>query len=511
MVVLSMLGFWLVPASEDMKANFRLVIAALLLCTCTYCFLQAKDTLLVRPHPGFWRIIHGIGLFYFLFLATILILNVELGRGLMRLVTHERVSDPFQGTVDLQCQWTLTNWKIQLSKIWTLCHVGGFILKMCIFRDWSFCLANSLLFEFCELSFQWLVPELQECWWDSLILDTICNVTGMFLGTLVLRFFKSLSYDWSGGAPTMGVFRSFVLRVATPFYWSRWDWGFFLTFDRLLLTGYMMIFSLVLELNTFLQMYALDVPPPPMSWLLGARVILICALSVPATAEHYDYTNTRRRPGQNIWLICCLAIMEILVCAKYGAARFSKSFPGMSVVVPHLLSWALLSVWCFFRFAVVGTLQAQVQAETQMKSSGVFLPFSVSGKSQIKPLRNNDEVEMSLDPSAACTPRSVSRLVTPTVSFNNTGINNTGINNTGGDGVRNRRRQLSLDDDVSILSDGGHQGCKNESSTTPLEIEKDTKKRRCKWGVLYIVGLWVVEVPVFACFTPLLVLMRNYM
>jgi hypothetical protein len=45
----------------------------------------------------------------------------------------------------------------------------------------------SISFEVVELSLMWLIPEFQECWWDSVFLDMLgANMLGMFMGKLSL-------------------------------------------------------------------------------------------------------------------------------------------------------------------------------------------------------------------------------------------------------------------------------------------------------------------------------------
>merc|ERR1711874_69710 len=50
------------------------------------------------------------------------------------------------------------------------------------------CLVYSTMFEVMELTMQFLIPEFQECWWDSIVLDWACsNVLGMALGHFTLQ------------------------------------------------------------------------------------------------------------------------------------------------------------------------------------------------------------------------------------------------------------------------------------------------------------------------------------
>lgn len=41
----------------------------------------------------------------------------------------------------------------------------------------------SIAFELCELTFQHWLPNFNECWWDSWVLDVlVCNAIGIYTG-----------------------------------------------------------------------------------------------------------------------------------------------------------------------------------------------------------------------------------------------------------------------------------------------------------------------------------------
>ena len=49
-----------------------------------YSFLQGPSTCMVRPHPGFWRIVHGVIIIYLLALVFLLFQNVDDARHLLK-------------------------------------------------------------------------------------------------------------------------------------------------------------------------------------------------------------------------------------------------------------------------------------------------------------------------------------------------------------------------------------------------------------------------------------------
>jgi len=55
-------------------------------------------------------------------------------------------------------------------------------------RDWTLLWVISVGFELMELTFQHMLPNFNECWWDSWILDVlVCNFAGMWGGMKVCQ------------------------------------------------------------------------------------------------------------------------------------------------------------------------------------------------------------------------------------------------------------------------------------------------------------------------------------
>ena len=50
----------------------------------------------------------------------------------------------------------------------------------------------SLLFEFAEMSLQFVIPEFKECWWDSVFMDFLgANVLGIICGNMLIKYLNS--------------------------------------------------------------------------------------------------------------------------------------------------------------------------------------------------------------------------------------------------------------------------------------------------------------------------------
>jgi phosphatidylserine synthase 2 len=83
--------------------------------------------------------------------------------------------------------------------VFILCHVLGWFCKMLMIRDLRLTLVASVLFEVYELTFQHMLPNFRECWWDSLIVDiVVCNGLGILCGYYWLKFWKCADYNFLG-------------------------------------------------------------------------------------------------------------------------------------------------------------------------------------------------------------------------------------------------------------------------------------------------------------------------
>lgn len=56
----------------------------------------------------------------------------------------------------------------------------GSLLQALVIRDWALLWVLSIGFELMELTFQHMLPNFNECWWDSWVLDVaVCNLLGI--------------------------------------------------------------------------------------------------------------------------------------------------------------------------------------------------------------------------------------------------------------------------------------------------------------------------------------------
>ena len=85
-------------------------------------------------------------------------------------------------------------------------HTLGWWGKAVILRNYPMLWVLSVGFEFMELTFQHMLPNFNECWWDSWLLDVaLCNFIGLLAGMWTVR----------SGAPTkhMSAVQCMLMRV----------------------------------------------------------------------------------------------------------------------------------------------------------------------------------------------------------------------------------------------------------------------------------------------------------
>ncbi|CAI5737729.1 unnamed protein product [Hyaloperonospora brassicae] len=339
----------------DAAQSGRNALLAAALVFLVYCFLQTRDGLLTRPHPGVWRVVHGASVVYLLALAALVVQNRQRAMQAMQLVFPEVGSRPTTLTrgVTLQCDM---NWEAVtrgVSSIWFFAHVTGWWGKMCMFRDWRFCWVLSIAFELLELALQFVISDFQECWWDSLLLDMLgANLLGMCLGRVTLWLLESKEYDWSGRrGKKLGYFR-LALNQFTPFEWEQYHWEVFSSFKRFAEIVFAMVMCLITELNAFFMMTTLSIPKE--SNFNSYRLFLVFMIGIPAAAEYYEFITNPKcwRLGQNSWMVLSIAIFEVLVWIKFSADGVLFTQPPPDLVVYPIVAFAtMFSMWMllFFR------------------------------------------------------------------------------------------------------------------------------------------------------------------
>ncbi|KAH7622687.1 putative CDP-diacylglycerol--serine O-phosphatidyltransferase 2 [Nannochloris sp. 'desiccata'] len=180
-----------VDAAQTAYFNAKTGIWALVLVFLGYSVVQGPSTKMVRPHPAFWKLVHGMTVCYLLFWVYMLFQNVDDARLFLRHMYPELGVDLDERSYGGNCALILPNggginWPVIKATIFdefVVAHTLGWWGKALIIRDNVMLWIISISFELMELTFQHWLPNFNECWWDSWLLDVaICNAIGIVTG-----------------------------------------------------------------------------------------------------------------------------------------------------------------------------------------------------------------------------------------------------------------------------------------------------------------------------------------
>jgi phosphatidylserine synthase 2 len=333
-----------------------------------YCALQLRDSLLIRPHPGVWRIIHGIGLLYLLGIVYLLVFPANDARLILRGILLEVdpitnaplkiVNPPSHNSHSYgeDCRIYTPgdpggNFARVLESIdiFFLSHLLGWFMKALFLRDWRLAWVLSLSWELLEYSFQNILPNFIECWWDHWIEDfLLCNGLGLWLGMLTVNYLNVLKFDWTGTNRIDPLPQdpfsqlTLLLRQFTPYEFARYEWRLFDRPENFVAVCLLIFGMAIIELNTFFLKFVLYLPPshPLNVW----RLALWLLLSIPATHEYYDYVvlitaNTKSlQEKDELTIVSSTAISRIDITSVKQRRGSVKSLVTPSVSLQQHIS-----------------------------------------------------------------------------------------------------------------------------------------------------------------------------
>lgn len=196
------------------------------------------------------------------------------------------------------CALLLPGWRINWGAIkatvfdeFTVAHTLGWWAKALVLRDQALLWFISIAFELMEVTFQHWLPNFNECWWDSWVLDVaVCNAIGITTGMWTVRYFRSKEYNWRGISQQRGLAakaRRGLLQF-TPHSWDDFRWRAFSSPKRCLQCLVPVVIFLFFEVNHFFLKYELWVPPTNPLNTIRLLILLLMAL-----------------PGIKVGCVCC--------------------------------------------------------------------------------------------------------------------------------------------------------------------------------------------------------------
>ncbi|KAG5441338.1 Phosphatidylserine synthase 2 [Clonorchis sinensis] len=314
-----------------------------------------------RPHPAVWRVVFGASLFYFFALVLTVFLRLEEARQIiiwlypeLKHMKHCHILDKEYA---VNCSQVTFERVYSHMDIFALAHFAGWVVKTILLRHRMIAWTLSINWEITEIAFSHILPNFNECWWDSLLLDVlICNGLGIEVGMLLCRWLEIRDYRWDSIRDIRGA-RGKLKRAVLQFTPGSWTYTRWLHRDSSVLRSFLLSQLIIVwqlaELNSFFLKHVFIVKPShPLTQL---RLLLITLMSAPAIRQYYLYVIDPhvKRVGSQLWLFIATVLTETLVCFKLGSETFEHAILWNLVywVIWMILS-SFLTVWiCRYLFA----------------------------------------------------------------------------------------------------------------------------------------------------------------
>lgn len=341
---------------QEADQNLRMGLLGSLVVLVTLSAVYFPNTMLTRPHPAVWRVFLSLGLVYMLLLVFLLFQDVQAPYRLVRWYDPSLSPRIRERGYAEDCRvFTENNWFHFVDSMdeFVAAHFFGYVVKTIVLRDWRLVTGVSLGFELVEVSFQHILPNFLECWWDHLILDVLlCNGGGTLVGMLLLKWLRAKQYHFVTRAPK-GVHRK-LLKQLVPEKLEQYRWQVFESPKRLFAAALMLGLVLLQDMNTFTSKAMLQVEHE--HHLVCIRMALWALLAIPTTREFYDFIQ---RPSSTLGTTACVTmtgmLLETVVLTRmiYVGGHFSKPLMPLYIAIPWVFIIICFSLWVLLYFTLV--------------------------------------------------------------------------------------------------------------------------------------------------------------
>lgn len=323
----------------DVVTNAKRGVWATIAVFLGYCLLQAPSTILIRPHPAFWRFIHGIAVVYLVFLTFLLFQKRDDARQFLKYLHPDLGVELDERSYGADCRLYTPEKPNKFSNVYNtlfdefvIAHTLGWWGKAIMVRNLPLLWILSMGFEMAEVTFNHMLPNFNECWWDSIILDVfLCNWIGIWAGMKTVKYFDGKTYAWVGLSRQKSIIGKVrrSLGQFTPAYWDKDEWNPLQGPLRFVQVLTLIVIILTVEVNAFFLKFCLWIPP--LNPLNTYRLIIWWLIANPAIREYNTFLQTRKpikKLGAFCWLALAIAIVETLICIKFGRDLYPKPMPG---------------------------------------------------------------------------------------------------------------------------------------------------------------------------------------
>ncbi|RAL40221.1 unnamed protein product [Cuscuta campestris] len=329
---------------SDRSVSVKRGVWAMVAVYLAYSLLQAPSTVLTRPHPAIWRLVHGMAVIYLVLLTFFLFQKRDDARQFLKYLHPDLGFELPERSYGVDCRIYIPESRTNKFKNvydtlfdeFVVAHILGWWGKAIMIRNQPLLWVLSIGFELMELTFRHMLPNFNECWWDSIVLDIfICNWFGIWAGMRTVRYFDGKTYQWVGISQQPNIIGKVkrTLGQFTPACWDKDEWHPLLGPWRFLQVLSLCVGFLTVELNTFFLKFCLWIPPR--NPLIIYRLILWWLIAIPTIREYNSYLQDRKpvkKVGSFCWLSLAICIVELLMCIKFGHGLFPEPMPKWLVV-----------------------------------------------------------------------------------------------------------------------------------------------------------------------------------
>lgn len=356
-----------------------------------YFAVQCRDSILMRPHPFIWRVVHGQAVLYAIVLVGMATqdaanmralvswmqfddLKVELPDASKDYAADCRLFSP-ELVLETGDWWGLVKPITERFDVFIISHSLGWLVHALIIRDWTIWWMASFLFEVMEVTYKHWLPNFKECWWDHLFLDLFgANLLGGIVGFWIVNYFEARTYSWLTlrKIPTARGKINRILMQFTPMAWSNYEWGVLQSPRKLMGVLWLLLVLMQVNVNSFLLKNVLHWNTN--FWLNKARLATVGLLSIPAVLEWYQFSSVdTRRMGPNIWLLHAVVGLEVLVIIRFSDFE-AETGPLVTPMPPFTAgcwacSWVGLVCWTFNYYSCYGFSPAYNDIMNDMRST----------------------------------------------------------------------------------------------------------------------------------------------
>ncbi|ESL11005.1 phosphatidyl serine synthase [Trypanosoma rangeli SC58] len=379
--VLLMIRYYYYP-DMSIVANVKLGLAASAFSFVVFGVIHLPDSELVRPHPSVWRAVLALAVLYVVLLSFLLFQNLATVRAIMGLYDPVLLNALPEGQYAVDCRISTPSEPYLFFHtafdIFIIAHALGYFVKTLILRDWRLATSVSIGFEILEISFQHVLPNFKECWWDHLLLDVLlCNGGGTLLGMFLLRRLQAKKYHWVALRNIKG-YKGKTQRILGQFgprSFEAYEWNVFHDPKRFVQFLMVLMFMLLEELNCFTMKHILQMPPK--YHLVTLRLALWSFIAMPGIREIYTYINAENtktaRMGATAWVSISALLLETIWIAKLAmeGGYFLQSMPS-HIAIPWTFALLFFVVWFALFFGVVSLRQRQERRGVWYAVSNLF-------------------------------------------------------------------------------------------------------------------------------------------